>query len=221
MPDREGSLHSQAASLADLVYRELRNAILTSQHKPGEAISEVGIAAAFDVARPTARAAVERLIADGLLVRSGQKAASVPIFSDAAIADIYATRLLVEGHAFRDLAKRRLLPSDAVAANAALRASAVTGHAPGVVDADVAMHSALVKAHGNSRLFRAHAMLMSEAHLLMAQVQSLQLLRAETIADEHTVILQAIARGNEAETYEGLEYHLRHAKAKLLESRTK
>lgn len=212
-------MRDDGGSLADLVHQKVRDAILTGQYKPGEAISEVGIASMFDIARPTARAAVERLIAEGLLVRSGRKAAAVPVFADAAVAELYATRLLIEGHALGDLARRHLVPPDAVAANAAVRAHGTSGDAAGMIDADVAMHSALVRAHGNSRLYRMHAMLMGEAHLLMAQVQSLQLLRAETIADEHAAILQAIGRGSEASTYEGLEYHLRHAEAKLLKSR--
>jgi DNA-binding GntR family transcriptional regulator len=219
MLDREASMRGEGGSLVDLVHQKVRDAILTGQYKPGETISEVGVASTFGVARPTARAAVERLIVEGLLVRSGRKAAVVPVFADAAIAEVYASRLLIEGYALRDLARRHLVPPDAVAANAAVRANGTSGDAAGMIDADVAMHSALVRAHGNSRLYRMHAMLMGEAHLLMAQVQSLQLLRAETIADEHATILQAIGRGSETATYEGLEYHLRHAQAKLLESR--
>jgi len=207
-----------SGSLVDNIHRGVRTAILAGRYKPGEAISEVGVAALYDVARPTARAAVERLVAEGLLVRSGRKAAEVPIFSDQAIENIYSARILIEGHAHRSLAERRLVPPDAVAANSALRANAANGLASGMIDADVAFHTALVRAQGNAQLLRLHGILMGEAHLLMAQVQTQQLLRADTIADEHAAIIQAIARNSPDEAYDLTEYHLQHAQAKLLGS---
>lgn len=77
-------------------------------------------------------------------------------------------------------------------------------------------HQSLVQAYGNSRVERMHAMLMREAHLCMARVQAAQLLRAEVIADEHATILQAITRGDAPEAERLTEYHLSHAREKLL-----
>lgn len=44
----------------------------------GSLITEVGIATMFEVARHAAKAAVERLVADGLLVRDGRRGCSRP-----------------------------------------------------------------------------------------------------------------------------------------------
>jgi len=89
---------------------------------PGFQVSEVGVGARHDVARPTAEAVIDRLISDGLLVRSGRKAANVPVLTDKEIHDLYDARILIESAVHSSLAGSRHVPANAVAANSALRA---------------------------------------------------------------------------------------------------
>ena len=88
--------------------------------------------------------------------------------------------------------------ASAEAQNTALRAAADAGDALGVVDADVAFHRELVRLTGSTRTARAHELLLAEAQLCMARVQSNQLLTAATIAGEHDAIVTAIRSGDRA-----------------------
>lgn len=208
-----------AGRLVDHVHQTLRGDILANRYVEGEPISEVGVAQRFEIARPTARAAVERLIGEGLLVRSGYKAASVPRLTDPDIRELYASRAILEGFIHRALAEARNVPAEAIAANLMLRAASANGNSTGLITSDVSFHKSLISAFGNSRVTRMHSLLMGEAHLCMAQVQAKHALTAEVIADEHDLILAAISNG-EVDRVEALtSYHLNHAKERLLESR--
>ncbi|MBR22007.1 MAG: GntR family transcriptional regulator, partial [Leifsonia sp.] len=61
----------------DAVYEALRESLLTQHEAPGSAVTEQAIADRFGVARPTAKVALERLVADGLLRRTAHKTARV------------------------------------------------------------------------------------------------------------------------------------------------
>jgi DNA-binding GntR family transcriptional regulator len=202
----------------DALYTDLRHQILIGQEKPGSVMTEVSVAARYEVARPTAKAAVERLVADGLVVRSRRGAgASVRLLTTEDIADLYETRILVESAVNVTLATRHAEVLEAAAANDRLRGAASDGLAVGIVAADVAFHRALVAGVGGMRLTRLHDQLMGEAHFCMAQVQELQLLAAEQIAEEHAEILTAIREGDAAAAGTLTISHLNRARTRLLE----
>ena len=63
----------------------------------GAALSRaVGGAKKFDVARPTAKAAIEQLVPIGLLRRLRNKTARVPLLDAADVADLYLSRGVIE-----------------------------------------------------------------------------------------------------------------------------
>jgi DNA-binding GntR family transcriptional regulator len=202
----------------DALYDDLRHRILIGEEKPGTVLTEVSVARRYEVARPTAKAAVERLVADGLVVRSRRGAgASVRLPSSADIADLYETRILVESAVNAALAERRAVVEEAERANERLSDAALRGELTGIVAADIAFHRALVAERGGIRLIRLHDQLMGEAHLCMAQVQELQLLGAEQIAHEHTGIVLAIRHGDPGGARALTVDHLDQARTRLLE----
>jgi DNA-binding GntR family transcriptional regulator len=203
-------------SLSDAVQAALREWIVTEGAGSTELVTEVGVAARFGVARPTARVAVERLLAEGLLVRDGRRGARVPVLTAADVEDLYASRLLVEGDAHTRLALAGSVPPDAVAANERLRAAARDGDSAGVATADVEFHRRLVAAAGSRRLDRMHELLMAEAHLCMGQVQHRNLLSGDVIATEHQAVLDAIAAGDTDLVADRTRTHLFAARDKLL-----
>lgn len=209
------ALHT--TTVVDELYKELKARILRGEEPPGSGLSELGVSAGFDVSRPTARAAIERLLGEGLLVREGRRAGPVvPRLTRADIEDLYATRERIEGAAHRALAIDGTTLDLAAAENLRLRAGARADDSVEVVDADIAFHRALVGLVGSARLTKVHELLLAEAHLCMAQVQSFQLLRASVIADEHDAILTAIGSGDPQAALEATSEHLRGARVKLL-----
>lgn len=203
-------------SLSDAVQAALRAWIVTEGAASAEPVTEVGVAARFRVARPTARVAVERLLAEGLLVRDGRRGARVPVLAEADVRDLYAGRVLLERDAHTTLARAGEVPATAIAANDRLRAHARSGAAAELAAADVEFHRALVHATGSRRLDRMHELLMGEAHLCMGQVQHRHLLAADVIADEHTAILAAIGERNPELVAALTTTHLFTARDKLL-----
>lgn len=207
----------RTTSVADALYDELKSRILRGNEQPGTPMTELGVSSTYEVARPTARAAIERLIASGLLVRLSRRAGpTVPSLSREEIEDLYATRTAIETHAHLLLAATRTDVETAETQNAALRAAAEAGDALAVVDADVAFHRELVHLAGSTRTARAHELLLAEAHLCMAQVQANQLLTASTIADEHDTIVAAIRSGTDAAIALATSQHLSNAEQKLV-----
>lgn len=203
-------------SLSDAVQAALREWIVTGGAGAAGLVTEVGIAARFGVARPTARVAVERLLAEGLLVRDGRRGARVPVLSAADVCDLYDSRSLLEVDAHARLARTRTVPPTAVVATTRLRAHAASGEAAGVAAADVEFHRRLVAAAGSRRLDRMHELLMGEAHLCMGQVQHRHLVAGTVIADEHDAILEAVCAGDAALVAERTARHLSTARDKLL-----
>lgn len=207
----------RTTSVVDALHDELKARILRGDEQPGSALTELNVSAAFGVARPTAKAAIERLIAGGLLVRASRRAGpTVPELTQDEIEDLYDTRIAIETHAHELLGAAGIDIDSAEAQNTALRAAADGGDALGVVDADVAFHRELVRLTGSTRTARAHELLLAEAQLCMARVQANQLLTAATIAGEHDAIVTAIRSGDRDAIVEATAHHLSNAEHKLL-----
>ncbi|MEU6647334.1 GntR family transcriptional regulator [Saccharomonospora sp. NPDC046836] len=205
----------QTKSVVDAVEEALRHRILVGDEPPGEVVTEIAVASRFRVGRPTAKAAVDRLVADGLLVREGRRGSVVPTVGPDDIVDLYDSRCVIERFAHARLAERAYVPSEATLANVSLRHAASVEDAALAIASDVALHRALVVADGSPRLQRMHSSLLAEAHVCMARVQANQLLRADVIADEHDEILRCIGAGDVAGAALATDRHLTHARDKL------
>lgn len=203
--------------IADVLYEALRRRILLGEEAPGTVLTEVSIADSFEVARPTAKIAIERLAADGFLIRPRRGAgAMVRRFTRDDVVDLYDTRILLESSVHARLADEGVDPSSAADANHLLRAAGFDDSSFEVVAMDVAFHQILVAELTSARLTRLHDQLMREAHFCMAQVQEFHLLTPGQIADEHDLILDAIRQRDPGLAVERTAAHLDKAKAQLL-----
>lgn len=204
----------------DAVYEALRESILSQREAPGSAVTEQAIADRFGVARPTAKVALERLVADGLLRRTAHKTARVPELSRDDIVDLYATRAIVEEAALRTLAADGVVPMAAIAAqrmlvDAASDASTADRSGP-LARADIAFHRALVEAQRSPRLARLHGLLMGEIELCIGQVQAHRLLALDDVVAQHQGILDAVAAGDPDRAVALTRAHIEGARDRLL-----
>jgi DNA-binding GntR family transcriptional regulator len=208
----------------DAVYEALRESILSQREAPGSAITEQAIADRFGVARPTAKVALERLVADGLLRREAHKTARVPELSRDDIVDLYANRAIVEEAALRTLAADGVVPMAAIAAQRMLTDAATAAHsaAPGaavpsaIARADIAFHRALVEAQRSPRLARLHALLMGEIELCIGQVLGHRLMAIDDVVTQHQGILDAVAAGDPERAGSLTRAHIEGARDRLL-----
>ena len=91
----------------------IRAQVLAGDLAGGEALTESRVADEFGVARPTAKAAIESLVAEGLLERTAHRTARVRILDAASVRDVYQTRRRIESEAIRELASVRAVIADA------------------------------------------------------------------------------------------------------------
>ena len=188
---------------------------------PGSTVTEKAVADRFGVARPTAKAALERLVAEGLLRRSTHKTARVPQLDRDDIVDLYANRAVVEEAALRLLAAASRPPADAIAAQRVLVAAAA-GPSESAVDtgplarADIAFHRALVEAQPSPRLARLHSLLMGEIELCTGQVLAHRLLALDDVIAQHQGILDAVADGDADRAGRLTRAHIEGARDRLL-----
>ena len=201
-------------SVVDAVTDDVRGRILSAELTDATAVTELEIATAYNVARPTAKAAIEKLVAEGLLVRGAHKSARVAVLGPDSVRDIYLARAYLESEILRRLAASRTVPADAVRANAELLALAGAGDLA-LVEPDMRFHTALVDAVGNERTARMYRSLVGEVRLCMTRVQSLHLLDSAVIHAEHEQILAHLAAGDADAAAATLDAHLAMARERL------
>lgn len=194
----------------EAIAEALRASILSQQDAPGSAITESAVALRFGVARPTARLAIDRLVADGILRREAHRAARVPELSRDDVIDLFDNRAVIEAAAMARLAAHGQVPAPALAAHRALLVT--DDFAPH----DIAFHRALVAGQPSPRLARLHELLMGEVELCIGQVQAGHLLSATEVAAQHQGILDAITAGDPGAASRLTHDHIIGARDRLL-----
>lgn len=203
--------------IVDAVTRQLRARILAGEISADTPLTEAKVSELFGVARPSAKAAIEQLVASGLLVRTAHRSARVIAIDPATVRDVYRTRMRLESAVLRELAAARTVPRAASDANAEmLRMPA--GPSPETVDPDLRFHTALIDGIGSVRTSRMYRSVLDEVRLCMAQVQGRRLLDADVIAAQHAEILDAVAAGDGDRSAALLAAHLHSAEERLVEA---
>ncbi len=201
-------------SVIDAVVEDLKEQVLSRELAPNAALTEAEVAARYDVARATAKAAIERLVAEKVLVRRNHKTARVVQLGPIDVRDIYNTRIYLESEVLRRLAARRDVPEAARAANAEIAALWQQG-SWNIVGPDMRFHSALIDSLGSDRTSSAYASLAFEVKLCMAQLQGSQRLSPQIIVAEHAKILDLITSGEAEASASLLDEHLARARELL------
>lgn len=204
-----------AVSIVDAIAADLRNRVFSGELRSGEALTETDVASSYEVARPTAKASIEKLVAEGLLDRGAHKTARVVDLGPESVRDIYVARAYLESEVLRRLASGRTVPAAAVQANKDI-AALKTGAPLDVVEPDMRFHTSLIDAVGNQRISRMYLSLVGEVRLCMSRVQSLHLLDTALIQDEHQKLLELIEAGRGEEAAQLLDIHLGRARERLV-----
>jgi DNA-binding GntR family transcriptional regulator len=202
-----------AAMRPDAVVASLRDAILTGVLPPGDAVTEALVSESYRVARPTARIAIDRLVADGLLEREPHHAARVRRLGRDDLVDLFAARAAVESAAVELLAGTAAVPDAASAAHERLSALDADASYWAI---DIAFHRALVQGSPSTRLPRLHDQLMGEIELAIAQVDAHRLRSTREVVAEHGRILDAVAAGDTALAEHLTRSHILASRDRLL-----
>ncbi|MFM9919529.1 GntR family transcriptional regulator [Lacisediminihabitans sp. H27-G8] len=207
----------KTTSLPEAVYDALRESIVTVVDRPGTLLTETAVAERYSVARPTAKAALERLVSEGLLSRRAHHAAQVPELSRDDIQDLYSNRAILEEAAVQHLAADSVVPVAALAVHRELLEHVRTDDRAALARTDLDFHRQLVLAQHSPRLAKMHGLLMGEIELCIGQVQSHQLIRPSDVALQHQGILDAVAAGDGALASRLTREHIEGARDRLLQ----
>lgn len=204
-----------ATSVAVAAEAHLRGLLFQGAWAAGTELRDTVLARELGIARPTVRAAIHQLIAEGLLEREPGHSARVRSFTTDDVRDIYLVRRLIEFEAVRAImTSRRSTARIHLALEAFARAGDSWEAGP---DADTRFHSAVVAAAGSSRLTRTFDGLASEMRLMIGLLRSRYRGLAE-LYEEHAQLLNGIESGDRARALRLWGQHIDDAEAHVLNS---
>lgn len=208
-----------SASLAEIAFAQLVEAISIGEFAPGQRLSEAELARRFGISRGPLREALQRL--EGRLVtRRARVGVHVIELSANAIQELFTIREALEGMAARlaaanarkaDIRALRFLLSRH-ANDPALKAG--SAYRQGTFDSD--FHATILKLAGSAKL---EALLLDHLYYqlrLYRYQSSAKSGRARVAFDEHVAIVDAIESGNADAAEQAMRRHIRNAYASLV-----
>jgi DNA-binding GntR family transcriptional regulator len=192
------------------VYDQLRVGILEGELEPGTELAEVALSEQLGVSRGPIREAISRLAAEGLVSVRPRRGAVVRSLSKEEFLELYQVREALERMAVQ-LAVPRLTETqlkELAALNEVMNASAAHDDVGGFFEANVAFHSRLLEASGNSTLQEVYRQLLGQ--LGRYRLRSLTLRgNLQRSVSEHAAILRAAKRGDADRAAQLMAEHIR------------
>ena len=201
-----------ARNTSMVIADQIRDRIIDGSYSPGEQINEANVAAQLEISRGPVREALQRLNQEGLLVSYRNRGVFVVELSSDDVAEIYESRAAIEVGAAWTLVHG----DPTVLKDTAVELSAiVTQMQPfidkadwlGLAERDLAFHTALVAATGNSRMSRMYATLAAEACICMANLETAYF-RPEALVEEHQLLVDLLVGGDWAAMEAGVHEHM-------------
>jgi DNA-binding GntR family transcriptional regulator len=213
-PRRRRRESLKTVSAIDAVANAIRARVVAGEFSPGAQLREIDLTGEYGVARPTVRAALQRLVLTGLLRREANQSAFVPRLTPEDVHDLFHVRGLIERDVVRRLTEAGEGLEGAERAVARLEAFGTDANWGEVVEADLEFHRALTEATGSTRLLRLFELLEDEIRLAVAQLRPAYTSPAE-LAHEHRRLMTAIATRETSQAHELLREHLEQAVGEL------
>ena len=179
--------------LREVVFKTLRQSILTGELKPGERLMEIHLAEKLGVSRTPIREAIRKLELEGLVTMIPRRGAEVAKISEKNLKDVLEVRTCLDSLAVR-LACQRITDEqidDLKKACDDFVLATKTGEATAITKADVKLHDVIVRATGNERLQQMINTLSEQMYRYRLEYIKDEAKRG-ILVHEHEEILQAI-----------------------------
>lgn len=195
--------------LRDVVFKTLRQGILTGELKPGERLMEIHLANKLGVSRTPIREAIRKLELEGLVTMIPRRGAEVAQITEKSMKDVLEVRKVLDDLSVELACERiteeekELLKSACVDFEEAVK----TGDFAKIAKTDVAFHDIIVTATRNIRL----------SQMVNNLAEQMYRYRFEYIKDssqharlvqEHEEICQGIIAGDKKRALEAIEAHI-------------
>ena len=195
--------------LADLVYDEMKKAILKAEFERERFYSEQELAELFGVSRAPVRDATIRLSNEGLIAVRSNRGMLVIELSAEAIAECYEMREVIECWIVRKLANRATADQLALIRKSLNEQRGIVsrGDLEAWVVANADFHILLAKAAGNSLMVRTITSISDQmqrvGRTLVAKTRPMP-----EVFDEHAAVAEAILQRKPAQAERAMKKHL-------------
>ncbi len=183
--------------LRDVVFENLRTAILEGNLKSGQRLMEVQLAEQLGVSRTPIREAIRKLELEGLVVMLPRKGAYVANMSFKDLIDVLEIRATLEGLAASLAAERRrdedITEIERVAKE--FEVSVREANIDNVLKKDVEFHEKIFLMANNKKLYQLITSLWEQVHRFRVTYVS-NYEASLSLVDEHNRILEAIKSGD-------------------------
>lgn len=209
----------ESVALGDRTYASLREAIISGDLVPGEALRDRQLADALDVSRTPVREALHRLESAGLVVPRGRSGWEVSPFTETDVHELFQLRTLLEPVGIDRLAKEPDHPAIAeIGSFFEAYAHPIERAAyPAYFVHDHAFHKLIVSCSGNHRLQHFYSVL--EGHIDRGRhfLTTAAVGRADETLDEHLAVSRAISERDFAGARAALVRHLQTGEELMIE----
>jgi DNA-binding GntR family transcriptional regulator len=204
------ALSLETVSAVDAAESYLSREIFRGTFKVGERIRESPLASELGISRHTLRAAFSRLESVGLVTYRENRGWSVPVLDRTQYEDILLLRQSLESTAYGIVFERSIKPDKHVK-DALQRILDVTDAVswPERLEADCALHQALVDLAGSQRLSQAFACMMTEFRLCRLQsLDWLDQLGLDQWKQRHVDLVEDMTRGDAAALEDAMSHYV-------------
>lgn len=204
--------------LRDIVFENIREAIMEGTLRPGERLMEIQLAEQLGVSRTPVREAIRKLELEGLVVMLPRKGAYVASISKKDLVDILELRVGLEGLAAFYAAER--ISSEAIEnleqISRDLENYVYQNDVTNMLKKDEEFHNAIFESTGNARLKSTMLSIWEPVYRFRLKYMS-DYSSAVNIVDEHNRIIEALKKG-EADLAEKLaKEHIEKAEQFMIE----
>ncbi len=195
--------------LRDIVFKTLREAIITGELKPGEHLMEIKLANEMGVSRTPVREAIKKLEQEGMVVMTARKGAEVASINAKDLKEVLEIRRALESLACQ-LACQHMTEEDIKvleSINDEVKQAIVENNPEKIAHLDVKFHAYILEMSKNSRLITEVSHLKEHVYRYRREyIEDLK--NKNTITDEHAKIIADIARQNEKGVKKDIEHHI-------------
>ena len=203
--------------LRDVVFKTLRQAILTGELKPGERLMEIHLANKLGVSRTPIREAIRQLELEGLVIMVPRKGAQVASITEKSLTDVLEVRLALEKLAVELACKRISYEQKEILKEKMLEFEQLAGtdDASLIARADVAFHDAIFESTGNMRLGQMVNNLAEQMYRYRCEYIK-DRSGHEKLVSEHRLIYDAIIRADIEEATKQISVHIKNQEASII-----
>lgn len=192
---------------SEAVFRALRDDILNSRIATDEKLFESTVAERYEASRTPVREALQRLAADGLLIRRG-RAYLPPVIDYDFVDNLYSVREALECKGMELFVARRTSLAETRGPLMAMESAITVSDHEAFNVADIAFHAALARGTGND-ILESLLTTVWDRVIYVRNAVFRDPLRLQASLQEHRRIVQALERGNDVIAVEEMRAHLR------------